>query len=62
MKVKVQNTGECGYVIIGLMTFGEGEHELWNYEEIKEWPDFKKLAGEGKIIELVDEHRGLSPG
>ncbi len=50
MKIRVQNTGEYGYVIIGLMTLNEGEQDLWNYEEIKEWPEFKKLVDEGKIL------------
>ncbi|MCA1702561.1 MAG: hypothetical protein LC808_04550 [Actinobacteria bacterium] len=53
VNIRVKDAGELGYVIIGGATYPEGVHELWNYEEVKEWPDFKKLVDEGKI-ELLD--------
>ena len=55
MKILVKAAGELGYVIIGRMTYPEGEHELWNYEDVKEWSDFRKLMEEGKVVLLGDK-------
>jgi hypothetical protein len=54
VRIRVNDTGDAGYVLIGHMTFEKGEHVLWNYEEIREWPDFKNLCAAGKV-EVLDE-------
>jgi hypothetical protein len=53
MRIIVNDTGEIGYVIIGRMTYTEGEHEIWN-DEVKDWPDFQELVRSGRVEILPD--------
>jgi hypothetical protein len=40
-----------GYIIVnGNLSYMEGLHPLWNYEQVKEGRDFKKYVKEGKIM------------
>jgi len=53
VKIRVNDTGELDYVIIGRMTYPEGEHEIWN-DEVKDWPDFQALVDSGQVEILPD--------
>jgi hypothetical protein len=40
---------DIGCLVVGGMTYGKGTHVLWNYEDVKDYPDFQRYVEEGKI-------------
>ena len=41
---------KVGYLYVDGLTFTKGRHELWNYEKIKDGPEFQRYVASGKIV------------
>jgi hypothetical protein len=51
IEVKEVDEG-VGYLYVDGLTLEKGVHRLWNYEEIKDGPDFKRYVASGRIVVL----------
>jgi hypothetical protein len=43
---------EVGYLYVDGLTLQKGINRLWNYEELKDGPDFKRYVASGYIVVL----------
>jgi hypothetical protein len=43
---------EAGYLFVDGLTLSKGRHKLWNYEVVKDGPDFKRHVASGKVVVL----------